>query len=1080
MQKFINDSAVKLSNASSYEDVYKIIVESLKAITNSRSIVVSTYNKEKKATKIKHYDIESNILNQVVSLYGDKKLLETEFPVSDEGFEIIKNGPIKIVETLYEATFGNVPKIGGAMVQKIQGIDKYLGLAYFVDNEFFGTTLIGLDKKSNVPDKDILESFVQMVSFALKRIMVEEQLMGSEENFRNLVNKMQLGLAVHEIILDGNGNPADYLFLNINPAFERLTGLKRVDVVGKTVLEILPGTEKIWIEKYGHVAITGEPIQFEQYSSELRRYYSVIAYRPENKQFAVIIEDVTERRRSQFELQKTKDRFQVISDNMLDMVALTDMAGNYKFVGKSHNILGYDIESLIGKNVLDFVHPDDLEDVKSKFADFVTNSETKSEAEVIYRYCCADGSYLWFETFGVLIYDEAGTPKEILFNTRDITDRKRAEAELLDRERRLQKIFEVLPIGLWFADENGKLIMGNPAGVKIWGAEPTVGIEEYGVFKARRLPEYKEIEGEDWALAKTVKEGVVVENELLEIDAFDGKKKVILNYTAPILDDENQVKGAIVINQEVTEKYKYEEELKESEEKYRLIAENMGNVVTMLDMNLNFTYVTPNILKVRGFTVEEILNQKIEESMAPESLQQVMKLFQEEMALEMSGTADPQRSRVLDLEEYRKDGSTIWMENVLSFVRDKSGKPIGVLAVSRDITEKVEAEAEKERLSEQLIHAQKMESVGTLAGGIAHDFNNLLQVIGGYTSILLQERNISQKDLERLKEVEKAVDRGSSLVQNLLTFSRKTGSSRKIIDLNSEVKTVEKLLRSTLPKMIEIKTDLNPELSKINADPIQIEQILLNLSKNGADAMPGGGTLTIKTDNIDINGEAECCCGGIVPGKYVVLIIEDTGSGIDQEHLDNIFDPFFTTKEVGKGTGLGLATAYGIVVNHGGHIHCESEVGVGTKFLIYLPISEIQQEEKKVITEDVPNRDGHETIMIVDDEAAIRELQSDTLKEFGYKVILAENGEEAIATYTEKRNDIDLIVMDLGMPGMGGQKCLAELKKINPQIKVIIASGYSSTEQIEELISTGANGFVAKPYKLKNMLDTIREVLDKD
>jgi len=534
------------------------------------------------------------------------------------------------------------------------------------------------------------------------------------------------------------------------------------------------------------------------------------------------------------------------------------------------------------------------------------------------------------------------------------------------------------------------------------------------------------------------------------------------------------------LKHEIKARRESEVALRKSEEKYRLMAENMGNVITMLDMELNYTYGTPNVERVLGFTVEEYLKLRVDETIAPESLQLVMKTFEEEMAFEMSGNADPKRTRVLELEEYCKDGSTIWMENVISFVRDEAGNPIGILAVSRDVTERRMVLEEKARLTEQLYHAQKMESVGTLAGGIAHDFNNLLQVIGGYTSMLLTVKGRDASEIEKLKTIEKAVDRASELVNNLLAFSRKNVSMKKEVDINSEIASSVKILERTIPKMVTIRTDLDEAIQKISADHIQIEQIILNLGKNASDAMPDGGEILIKTENIENKGGFECYCGKILQGKFVMMTVSDTGSGMDKETKEHIFDPFFTTKEVGKGTGLGLASVYGIVESHGGHIHCESELGKGTVFYIYFPAVDSGIESRKVITEKTKKLEGSETVLIVDDEKNIRDIYSTALKEFGYKVVTAQSGEEALIIFNENHQGIDLTILDLGMPGMGGFKCMLEMKKCAPDSKIIIASGYSEVFQTEDMIKSGASGFIQKPFKLKSILEKIRETLDKN
>ena len=417
-----------------------------------------------------------------------------------------------------------------------------------------------------------------------------------------------------------------------------------------------------------------------------------------------------------------------------------------------------------------------------------------------------------------------------------------------------------------------------------------------------------------------------------------------------------------------------------------------------------------------------------------------------------------------------------WHNTIL---KDEAGNIIGTLSSGNDITETKRAEEEKEKLESQLLHAQKMEAIGTLAGGIAHDFNNLLQAIHGYSDLLLLDKNKDEPGYRELQEIRSAGRRASELTQQLLTFSQKVESKLRPVDLNHDVKQVEKLLKRTIPKMIRIELHLADKLSTINADPAQMEQVMMNFGVNARDAMPEGGKLVIETENITLDEEYCKKHFGATPGDYVLLTISDTGHGMDKETLEHIFDPFYTTKETGKGTGLGLAMVYGIVKSHNGYIMCYSEPGEGTAFKIYMPAIEQEAELEELKEEKMPNG-GTETILLVDDEENIRELGENTITKFGYKVITAPDGESALELYREKKNKIDLIILDLIMPGMSGRKCLEKLLKINPQTRVLIASGYSVNGPTKEALEAGAKGFIGKPYDIKRMLKAIRETLDKD
>ena len=408
------------------------------------------------------------------------------------------------------------------------------------------------------------------------------------------------------------------------------------------------------------------------------------------------------------------------------------------------------------------------------------------------------------------------------------------------------------------------------------------------------------------------------------------------------------------------------------------------------------------------------------------------------------------------------------------------GSLLVLLSTIMGITIRIKAHTEKEKLKMQLINAQKLESVGRLAGGVAHDFNNLLQVIGGNIQLLLQGRLANHPEAARLKTISASIDRASQLVRQLLLFSRKAEAQLQQVDVNHEVKNTVKMLERTIPKMITVELDLAPSIWSIQADPVQVEQVLLNLGGNAVDAMPEGGTLTIATRNIASDENFVLRQMETEPKHYVLMVVSDTGSGMDKETLAHIFEPFFTTKEVGRGTGLGLASVYGIIKKHGAHVLCDSEPGKGTTFMIYWPaIKDLDRDTDQTVSAPAqkPARGNAQTIMVVDDEKDIGELTSEALQDFGYTVLLAASGEEAVALYDQQKASIEMVILDLNMPGMGGHQCLRELLKLNPDVRVLISSGYSAADQLKETMQTGAAGFIGKPYQLTELLDKVREIL---
>jgi two-component system, cell cycle sensor histidine kinase and response regulator CckA len=419
----------------------------------------------------------------------------------------------------------------------------------------------------------------------------------------------------------------------------------------------------------------------------------------------------------------------------------------------------------------------------------------------------------------------------------------------------------------------------------------------------------------------------------------------------------------------------------------------------------------------------------------------------------------------------RKDGQLYQEEATISPVRDASGQIANFVAVKRDITEQL-------RLSSQLFQAQKMEAVGTLAGGVAHDFNNILQVVLGYSELMLSDEHFPERYREDLTRVHQTAGTGADLVQRLLTFSRKTEVKPRPLNLNRRIEQLQKMLSRTLPKMIEMELILADDLAAINADPTQMEQVLMNLAVNARDAMPEGGRLIIRTENTALDEHYCTTHLDVEPGRYVLLSVSDTGNGMDKDTAQHIFEPFFTTKGPREGTGLGLAMVYGIVKQHGGHITCYSEVSQGTVFSMYFPA--LVSEEEAITKESkgvLPG--GSETILLVDDEQMIRDLGTRILTKAGYTVIAASNGKEALEVYRTQNSRISLVIMDLIMPEMGGKQCLENLLALDPSVRVVVASGYSLDGATKELLALGARGFVNKPYDMRQVLEIVRSVLDQ-
>jgi len=419
----------------------------------------------------------------------------------------------------------------------------------------------------------------------------------------------------------------------------------------------------------------------------------------------------------------------------------------------------------------------------------------------------------------------------------------------------------------------------------------------------------------------------------------------------------------------------------------------------------------------------------------------------------------------------RKDGTLYEEEAVISPVCDTTGRIVNYVAIKRDMTY-------ERQLEVQLRQAQKMEAIGRLAGGVAHDFNNLLTVIMGNADFLLGETAPDHPGYRKLQIINDAAERAAQLTRQLLAFSRRQVLRPQVLNLNTIVADMEKMLRRLIGEDIDLVTVLKPDLGQMEADPGQIEQVILNLAVNARDAMPQGGKLTLETDNIDLDEIYASQHAGVTPGRYVMLAVSDTGHGMDQATRQQIFEPFFTTKEMGKGTGLGLATVYGIVKQSQGHIWVYSEPGKGTTFKIYLPRADRDTGPVMEPVAPVKAHQGTETILLVEDDTGVRSLAREVLARSGYTVLEALHGEEALVIVQQHPGSIDLLVTDVVMPRMSGRELARRLVSLHPEIRVLYISGYTDNAIMHQGVLETSVAFLQKPIRPEALVRKVQEVLD--
>ncbi|MBW2468589.1 MAG: PAS domain S-box protein [Deltaproteobacteria bacterium] len=511
--------------------------------------------------------------------------------------------------------------------------------------------------------------------------------------------------------------------------------------------------------------------------------------------------------------------------------------------------------------------------------------------------------------------------------------------------------------------------------------------------------------------------------------------------------------------------------LLESETKYRAIVEGLEEGYFEIDLNGNLSFFNDPLCKILGYARRDLEGKNINTFTAPNTIRKMNEIY-----TQVKKTGEP--IRVTDYDALGKDGREIALELTASLLRDTSDTPVGFRGVLRDVSDRKEAEAEKKKLEIQVQQAQKMESIGTLAGGIAHDFNNILMGIQGNASLMAIKTDASHPSYEKIKNIETYVENGTELTRQLLGFARRGKYHAITTDINDVIEKSARMFGRT-KKEIRIHLDLVPDIWTVEVDRGQIEQALLNLYVNAWQAMPDGGNLSLKTENVVlgvdfINSQPY----KVEAGDYIKITVTDSGIGIDKQTQARIFEPFFTTKEMGRGTGLGLASVYGIIKNHGGYINVYSESGQGTTFTIYLPASaKVIQPEVRTVTPIVVTGNG--IILLIDDEKMIIDVGRELLQELGYDVLTASSGREAIEVYRQKHAQVDLVIMDLIMPGLSGGETYDRLKEINTDVKVLLSSGYSINGQAAKIMERGCDGFIQKPFNINQLSEKIQSIIAK-
>ncbi|MFC1563506.1 PAS domain S-box protein [candidate division KSB1 bacterium] len=645
----------------------------------------------------------------------------------------------------------------------------------------------------------------------------------------------------------------------------------------------------------------------------------------------------------------------------------------------------------------------------------------------------------------------------------------------------LKSIFRAAPIGVGLV-VNRVLVWTNEKFLNMTGYREEEVIGENTKKFYRSDKEFERIGREKYKQIRKYGVGTI-ETKLRKKngDVID----VILSST--LLNESDFSEGVIFTALDITNRKKTEKELIESKKQLDSILRSVHDIIYRLDAEGNITFISESIRRY-GFEPAELIGRILIDMVHPDDVEKAKNRINERR------TGD-RRTRSLEIRLHFENDITVPMEIVCDVLHNEpamnieaegiysSDNPspetfIGTQGIARDISDRIKAGEEKKILEEQLFQAQKMESIGRLAGGIAHDFNNILTSIMGYAELMRSFRSKSNSPVNTAAEVIiNGAERAAALTRQLLNFARKGNFNPVPIDINNVIRETVKVSEKIFDKNIETVFSLMDKVGTIEADKHQLEQVLTNLLINARDAMPSGGRLEINTDIGEMDNIYIRRCPELIPGSYVIVSIRDFGIGMTKEVADHIFEPFFTTKGEGKGTGLGLATVYGIVKNHKGHIDVESAPGKGTVFNLFFPVSEKAAVEP--VKEENPVK-GNATILVIDDEKEIRKLFRKTLGSLGYKVLTAENGRIGVEIYQKKGKNIDLVILDMVMPELGGKETFSILKKINPEVKVIISSGYSKNEKTLTLLKDGIFDFIQKPFKINELSIMVSKILDKN
>lgn len=865
----------------------------------------------------------------------------------------------------------------------------------------------------------------------------------------------------------------NYTCIDCNPAVLKIVACEREQVIGKSLWNFSPSfqddgrdsrekaTEKI------DAAVCSGPQSFDwkmlgANGNVFDADVSLIRIQFGDRMCVLCIaRDMTERKRIENALKESEQKYRAIFENTGTPLLFAEEDTTISLMNKElEKVLGYPRTEIEGKRKwTEFIgNKDDLD----RMTEYNRLRRVgPSAAPICYEFQAVTGRGRVRDM--VVTVSLLPDKNQTLAALMDVTERKKAEQSLKESEEALRTIFENVHDAIFVHDLQGRVLDANRRMLDLYG----VTKEE-----AARMSI-----AEDFSTANNPLEDLtdrwtrVLQGEPITFEWEAKRPHDGLKFDVEVALERIHLRNQDVVLANVRDisiRKATEMMLRENEAKFRLLTEHSTDSIMRLDKNHRHLYVNPVVKQQSGILREEFIG-KTHEEMG----------FPKELCALWSGAIDDvfQSGETRRIEFQLPNG--IWIDWMLIPELDHPGQVASVIASGRDITERKRAEEEKARLEDQIVHSQKMQAIGQLAGGVAHDFNNIITVILGFGALAqMALRNGQPVRREYIDQILESAHKAANLTQSLLAFSRKQQIKLEPRNLNDIVATTGKLLKRLLTEDIDLKITCHPKDLVVLADPTQIDQILINLVANARDAMPKGGSLTLETSAASIDDEFRRMHGYGKSGNYAVLSVSDTGVGMDEATKKRIFEPFFTTKELGRGTGLGLATAYGIVKQHSGYINVHTGPFLGATFRIYLPLAgmDVRSEELQASQEI---KGGTETILVVEDEPSVRNLITMTLRYYGYTTLEATNGVEGVRQFQENRDRIDLVLLDVVMPNMNGKEAYEEISKTRPGTKVIFMSGYTKDVLTQKGVEAKGAKYISKPLSSRVLLDKVRQVLDE-